>query len=199
MIKIREAIVVEGKYDKNTLAQIVDAPIFQTDGFGIFKDKEKMTLLRSAAQKRGLIVFTDSDGAGLVIRNHIKSAIPACYLKHAYIPDIFGKEKRKKVPGKEGLLGVEGMTTEVILNSLKASGATVEGESPTSGKPITKQVFMDLGLSGGSGSSEKRKRLQKTLNLPQNMSANALLQAVNLLYTPEELFEAVKAMGEENG
>ena len=108
MVKIKEAIVVEGRYDKNTLSQIVDAPILETAGFGIFKDKKQMALLRSVAEKRGLIVFTDSDGAGFVIRNHIKSAIPGKYLKHAYIPDIFGKERRKAAPGKEGKLGVEG-------------------------------------------------------------------------------------------
>ena len=127
MVKIREAILVEGRYDKNTLSQIVDAPILETAGFGIFKDKKQMALLRQVAQKRGLIVFTDSDGAGFVIRNHIKSSIPAKYLKHAYIPDIPGKEKRKSAPGKEGKLGVEGMTREVILESLRKAGATIEG------------------------------------------------------------------------
>ena len=128
MVKIKEAIVVEGRYDKNTLSQILDAPILETSGFGIFKDKQQMALLRTIAQNRGLIVFTDSDGAGFVIRNHIKSAIPGKYLKHAYIPDIYGKEKRKAAPGKEGKLGVEGMTREVILESLRRAGATIEGE-----------------------------------------------------------------------
>ena len=126
MVKVREAIVVEGRYDKNTLSQIVDAPIFETRGFGIFKDKEQMALLRAVALRRGLIVFTDSDGAGFVIRNHLKSAIPNQYLKHAYIPDIPGKEKRKAAPGKEGKLGVEGMPSDVILTALKDAGATFE-------------------------------------------------------------------------
>ena len=127
MVKIKEAIVVEGRYDKNTLSQILDAPILETSGFGIFKDKQQMALLRRIAESRGLIVFTDSDGAGFVIRNHIKSAIPGKYLKHAYIPDIYGKEKRKAAPGKEGKLGVEGMSREVILEALRRAGATIEG------------------------------------------------------------------------
>ena len=187
MVKIKEAIVVEGRYDKNTLSQIVDAPILETSGFGIFKDKKQMALLRQVAEKRGLIVFTDADGAGFVIRNHIKSAIPGKYLKHAYTPDIFGKERRKAAPGKEGKLGVEGMKREVILEALRKAGATIEGENCPQTNAITKQDLMDLGLSGGPGSSEKRLALMKKLSLPEHMSANALLQALNLLYSLEEL------------
>ena len=187
MIKIREAIVVEGRYDKNTLSQIVEAPILETAGFGIFKDKKQMALLRQAAEKRGLIVFTDSDGAGFVIRNHIKSAIPAKFLKHAYTPDILGKERRKAAPGKEGKLGVEGMTREIILEALRKAGATFEGKEAASTHQITKQDLMDLGLSGGADSSAKRLALLKKLNLPEHMSANAMLQALNLLYSLEEL------------
>ena len=189
MIKIREAIVVEGRYDKNTLSQIVDAPILETSGFGIFKDKKQMALLRQVAEKRGLIVFTDPDGAGFVIRNHIKSAIPARFLKHAYVPDIMGKERRKAAPGKEGKLGVEGMKPEIIVEALRRAGATVEGESSAPVQGITKQDLMDLGLSGGQDSSEKRLKLLKKLNLPEHMSANAMLQALNLLYTLDELKE----------
>lgn len=187
MVKIREAIVVEGRYDKNTLSQIVDAPILETSGFGIFKDKQQMALLRQVAQKRGLIVFTDSDGAGFVIRNHIKSAIPGKFLKHAYIPDIMGKERRKAAPGKEGKLGVEGMNREVILEALRRAGATMEGEQGTADHQISKQDLMELGLSGGADSSLKRKTLLHKLNLPEHMSANAMLQALNLLYSLEEL------------
>ena len=187
MVKVREAILVEGRYDKNTLSQIVDAPILETSGFGIFKDKKQMRLLRQVAEKRGLIVFTDSDGAGFVIRNHIKSAIPGRYLKHAYIPDIYGKEKRKAAPGKEGKLGVEGMTPEVILDCLRRAGATVEGESLCETNAITKQDLMELGLSGGPDASAKRLALMKKLDLPEHMSSNALLQALNLLYSLEEL------------
>lgn len=193
MVKIREAIVVEGRYDKNTLSQIVEAPILETSGFGIFKDKAQMALLRRVAQTRGLIVFTDSDGAGFVIRNHIKSAIPGKYLKHAYIPDIPGKEKRKAAPGKEGKLGVEGMKPEIILEALKKAGATIEGEESTFSGAITKQNLMALGLSGGPDAGEKRKKLLKKLNLPEHMSANAMLQALNLLYSLQELQEILRA------
>ena len=187
MVKIKEAIVVEGRYDKNTLSQIVDATILETSGFAIFKDKEQMSLLRRVAQKRGLVVFTDSDGAGFVIRNHIKSAIPAQYLKHAYIPDVYGKERRKAAPGKEGKLGVEGMTREVILDALRKCGATIEGENTAATGGITKQDLIALGLSVGADASAKRLALLKKLNLPEHMSANAMLQALNLLYTLEEL------------
>ena len=159
MVKVREAIVVEGRYDKNTLSQILDATILETSGFGIFKDKQQMDLLRRIAEKRGLIIFTDSDGAGFVIRNHIKSAIPAKYLKHAYTPDIFGKERRKTAPGKEGKLGVEGMDREVILEALRRAGATFEDWSAaTISRQITKPDMMALGLSGGKDSREKRKK-----------------------------------------
>lgn len=189
MVKIREAILVEGRYDKNTLSQIVDAPILETAGFGIFKDKKQLALLRQIAEKRGLIVFTDSDGAGFVIRNHIKSAIPGKYLKHAYIPDILGKERRKAAPGKEGKLGVEGMRPEVILEALRAAGATIEGEDVKEVHQITKQDLMALGLSGGPEASAKRLALLKKLNLPEHMSPNAMLQALNLLMDLEELKE----------
>jgi len=189
VVKIREAIVVEGRYDKNTLSQIVDAPILETSGFGIFKNKEQMALLRNVAQKRGLIVFTDADGAGFVIRNHIKSAIPNQYLKHAYTPDILGKERRKAAPGKEGKLGVEGMKREVILESLRRAGATFEGEANEElAQEITKADLMDLGLYG-PGSTEIRAKLVKKLDFPEKISTNGFLQALNLLYTKEELKE----------
>ena len=195
MVKIKEAILVEGRYDKNTLSQIVDAPILETSGRGIFKDKKQMALLRKVAQTRGLIVFTDSDGAGFVIRNHIKSAIPGKYLKHAYIPDIPGKEKRTSAPGKEGKLGGEGMPKEFLLDALRRSGATIEGENVTQPRQITKQDMMALGLSGGPDAAEKRLLLQKKLNLPEHMSANALLQALNLLLSLEELEQMITQNG----
>ena len=199
MLKIKEAIVVEGRYDKNTLSQLVDAPILETSGFGIMKDKQQLKLLRKVAQSRGLIVFTDSDGAGFVIRNFLKGAIPAQYLRHAYIPDIPGKERRKASPGKEGKLGVEGMTPQVILDALRKAGATVIGEEQArSPGNITKQDMMELGLSGGADSSFLRKKLLKKLDLPEHMSANALLQAVNLLYTLDELREILSQLGENH-
>lgn len=195
MVKIKEAILVEGRYDKNTLSQIVDAPILETAGFGIFKDKKQLKLLRQVAEKRGLIVFTDADGAGFVIRNHIKSAIPGKYLKHAYIPDIPGKEKRKDAPGKEGKLGVEGMTPEIILQALRNAGATIEGETQTrTAGGITKQDLFALGLSGTPCSEEKRKKLMKKLDLPEHMSPNALLQALNLLYDLDALTQLLDSI-----
>lgn len=194
MVKIREAILVEGRYDKNTLAQIVDAPILESSGFGIFKDKKQLALLRQVAQRRGLIVFTDSDGAGFVIRNHIKSAIPAQYLKHAYIPDVPGKERRKSAPGKEGKLGVEGMKPEVILEALRRAGATIEGERCAGTNQITKQDLMELGLSGGLNSSDRRKMLLRKLNFPEHMSPNAMLQALNLLMDLDELKELLASV-----
>ena len=192
MVRIQEAIVVEGRYDKNTLSQIVDAPILETNGFGIFKDKAQMDLLRRIARQRGIIVFTDSDGAGFVIRNHIKSLIPGKYLKHAYIPDVFGKERRKNAPGREGKLGVEGMSRDVILESLRRAGATFVGEESNEHRQeLTKTDLVELGLSGGPGSNEKRKRLMAELGFPAHMSANALLQALNLLYSKEELLDCL--------
>ena len=192
-IKIKEAIVVEGRYDKNTLSQIIDAPILETAGFGIFKNKEQMALLRKAAQLRGLIVFTDADGAGFVIRNHIKSAIPNQYLKHAYTPDIFGKERRKAAPGKEGKLGVEGMKRDVILEALRRAGATFE-DGAVESRHITKADMMELGLYG-PGSADRRAALIRHLGFPEKMSTNAFLQAVDLLYSPEELAQIVDSLG----
>ena len=199
MVKIKEAIVVEGRYDKNTLSQIVDAEILETSGFGIMKDKKQLALLRRVAEKRGLIIFTDSDGAGFVIRNDLKGAIDGKHLRHAYIPDIPGKERRKSAPGKEGKLGVEGMTPQVILDALRKAGATVLGEDEkrTPGN-ITKQDMMELGLSGAANSSALRKQLLKKLDLPEHMSSNALLQAVNLLYTRDELRQLLSQLGENH-
>ncbi len=199
MVKIKEAIVVEGRYDKNTLSQIVDAPIFQTNGFGIMKDKDQLALLRRVAQVRGLIVFTDSDGAGFVIRNYLKGAIPPQQLKHAYIPDIPGKERRKAAPGKEGKLGVEGMTPEVIMDCLRRAGATIEGDGPgREGTQITKQDLFRMGLSGGPDSKAKRLALLKHLRLPEHMSTNAMLQALNLLYSADQLCSIMEVLNTEN-
>ncbi len=194
MVKIREAIVVEGKYDKNMLSQIVDAPILQTDGFGIFKDKQQLKLLRQIAQKRGLIILTDSDGAGFVIRNYLKGAIQPEMIKHAYIPDIQGKERRKRSPSMEGKLGVEGMDPDVIMESLRRAGATIEGEDSARKPSITKHDLVELGLSGGHDSSMKRAAVLRRLDLPEHMSANALLQVLNLLYDQESLRSIVESL-----
>lgn len=192
MLKIREAIVVEGRYDKNTLSQIVDTLILETSGFGIFKNQEQMALLRKAAQRRGLIVLTDSDGAGFVIRNRIKGAVPQQYVKHAYIPDVYGKEKRKKRGGKEGKLGVEGMPPEVLEQVLHRAGATFLSENVTEKTcvpPLTKADLFAAGLTGGQDSAAKRLELMKKLELPEHMSANALLAVLNGCYSREELEE----------
>ena len=199
MVKIREAILVEGRYDKNTLCQIVDTAVFETKGFGIFKDKQQLSLLRRVAEKRGLIVFTDSDGAGFVIRNHVKASIDNRYLKHAYIPDVYGKERRKTAPGKEGKIGVEGMEKEVLLEALRRAGATMDEEQISSAGSITKQLMMELGLSGGADSGAKRSALMTKLDLPEHMSANALLQALNLLMRLDELEKIVETLEQNNG
>ncbi len=190
MLKLRQALVVEGKYDKNTLSQIVDAPIFVTNGFGIFKDRDMMALLRTVAKQRGLIVLTDADGAGLVIRNRIKSAIAPQYLLHAYIPDVYGKEKRKAAPGKEGKLGVEGMDPETLLMALRNAGAEfldADSEADRAQQPITKTDLYELGLSGRPDSRAKQLALKQQLGLPEHLSANALLTALNCICTRQGL------------
>ena len=188
--KLRQAIVVEGKYDQNTLRQLVDTAIFTTNGFTDMKDPALLRLLRQAAQTTGLIILTDSDGAGFLIRNTLKSALPETGVLHAYIPDLPGKEKRKAAPGKEGLLGVEGMTPEILLKALRDAGADFEDGSapPAKAEPITKQDLFALGLSGGPESAKKRAALLKALSLPAHMSANALLQALNVLFSRDEFF-----------
>lgn len=202
MLKIREAIVVEGRYDKNQLAQMVDAVIVETSGFGVFKDGERLALLRRLAEKRGIIVLTDSDGAGFVIRNFLKGAIPPEGVKHAYIPDIYGKERRKRAPGREGKLGVEGMRPEVLEEALRRAGATVEEEENRTDvscetsytqarRPITKTDLYLAGLSGGSGSAARRQALLKRLDLPEHMTANAMLEALNVFYSYQEFVDAV--------
>lgn len=195
-LKLRQAIVVEGKYDQNTLRQIVDTAIFTTNGFADMKDPALLHLLRQAAQTTGLIILTDSDGAGFLIRNTLKSALPETGVLHAFIPDLPGKEKRKAAPGKEGLLGVEGMTPEILLKALRNAGAEfADGSTPPPARePITKQDLFALGLSGGPESAKKRAALLKALSLPAHMSANALLQALNVLFSREEFFTQARRL-----
>ena len=188
MHKIREVILVEGRYDKNTLSQLVDAVILETSGFGIFNDKQKQKLLRTLAEARGLIVLTDSDGAGFVIRNFVKGCVDPALVKHAYIPDIFGKERRKATPSKEGKLGVEGMRPEVLLDALRRAGATIDGESAAPERTITKADLYARGLSGRDDSAEKRKALMKRLDLPEHLSATALLDVLNALMSREDFY-----------
>lgn len=193
--KLRQAIVVEGKYDRNTLLQLVDTAVFATNGFADMKDPALLRLLRHAAQTTGLIILTDSDGAGFLIRNTLKGMLPKEGVLHAYIPDIPGKERRKAAPGKEGLLGVEGMRPEIILQALRDAGGEFEDscEQPTR-EPITKQDFFALGLSGKPDSAARRGALLKELDLPAHMSANALLQAVNTLFSREEFLARVSEL-----
>ena len=188
MVRVKEVIIVEGRYDKNTLSQIVDATIVTTDGFGIFKAPEKQEMLRRLAAERGIIIFTDPDGAGAVIRSFLNGIIDPKLVKNAYIPDVLGKERRKAVPSKEGKLGVEGMTPEVILNALRSAGATMDDEQcPKFGAEMTKADLYALGLAGGQNSAAKRKMLQQAYALPEHMSSNALLQVLNILTTREDL------------
>ena len=195
-LRIRQAIVVEGKYDQNTLRQLVDTAIFTTNGFTGMKDPALLRLLQQAAQTTGLVILTDSDGAGFLIRNTLKSALPETGVLHAYIPDLPGKEKRKAAPGKEGLLGVEGMTPEILLKALRDAGAEfADGSTPPPARePITKQDLFALGLSGGPESAKKRAALLKALSLPAHMSANALLQALNVLFSREEFFTQARRL-----
>ena len=184
--KVKEVIVVEGRYDKNTLSQVVDAVIVELGGFAVFNDKEKQAFLRKLAKERGIILFADPDGAGFVIRNRVKGNIPEGRVLQAYVPDIYGKEKRKRKGGKEGKLGVEGMKPEVLLDALRRAGATIDEESTVKGNSITKADLYDLGLIGPD-SVEKRKTLCKRLELPEHLSANALVEVLNLLMSREEL------------
>lgn len=191
MLRIREAIVVEGRYDKNTLSQMVDTVIVETSGFGIFKDKERLALLRRLAEKRGLIVLTDPDGAGFVIRSHLKGSIPPEQVKHAYVPDVYGKERRKRRGGKEGKLGVEGMRPEVLERCLRAAGATILGEEAPEQewRHITRLDLYQDGLSGRPDSAARRRELLRRLDLPEHLSAKALPQVLDSLLSWEEYRE----------
>lgn len=185
--------MVEGRYDKNTLSQVVDATVITLGGFAVFNDKEKLAFLRRLAERQGLIVLTDSDGAGFLLRNYLKGALPKDRVKQAYIPDVKGKERRKRRGGKEGKLGVEGMRPEVLLEALRRAGATFEDAPPAErGEPLTKADLFALGLSGGEGSAERRRRLLKRLDLPEHLTANGLLEALNLLFRREELEALLK-------
>lgn len=189
MKKVKEVIVVEGRYDKNTISQVVDAAVVTLGGFAVFNDREKLAFLRRLAEQRGLIVLTDSDGAGFVIRNYLKGALPRDRVKQAYIPDIPGKERRKRTPGKEGKLGVEGMKPAVLLEALRRAGATFADEETVGERrkdPITKADLFALGLTGGTDSAAKRRALLKRMDLPEHLTPNGMLEALNLLYGREE-------------
>ncbi len=188
MTKVEEVIIVEGRYDKNALSQVVDAVILETAGFGIFHDRQKQRLFRRMAETRGLIILTDPDGAGFVIRNFLKGCVPPERVKHAYVPDISGKERRKSAPSREGKLGVEGMRPQVLLEALRRAGATFSGEGSQTpiGERISKADLYRLGLSGGAGSREKRAALLRRLDLPERLSADGLLDVLNALMSRED-------------
>ena len=200
MIRIREAIIVEGRYDVNTVKQLVDTVVLETGGFRIFSDRERLAMFRRLAQTRGLLILTDSDGAGMIIRNYLRGAIPPSQIKHAYIPEIFGKESRKRAPSKEGKLGVEGMKPDVLCMALARAGATVldgtEGETPIL-PPIKKADLYALGLSGRPGSEVRRKAVLHALQLPANLSANALIEFLNVVSDLEELTALVRKLETE--
>ena len=197
MLRIKEAIIVEGRYDKIKLSSLVDAPIIETGGFRVFNDKERQNLIRQVAASRGIIILTDSDGAGFVIRNFLKGAGPPERIKHCYIPQIRGKERRKAQAGKEGLLGVEGVTDEVIISALRRCGATILGEDAPKTNDITKADLCMLGLTGGENSAQRRQALLKSLDLPTYLSTNATLAALNCLFSLEELKEIMEVRSEK--
>ena len=194
MIQLKEAVIVEGKYDKIKLENILDALILTTDGFGIFKDKEKQTFLRRLARERGLIILTDSDSAGFLIRNFLQSSIPPPQLTHVYIPDLFGKEKRKAAPGKEGKLGVEGVSEQVLLDAFRRAGVTAQQSEQPPERPLTAADLFELGLSGAPNSTRKRKALLKKLALPERLSTTALLRVLNTCVPREAFYEAIKEL-----
>ncbi len=191
MLKLDSAVIVEGKYDKIRLERVVDATIIVTDGFGIFKNRELKSLIRRLAEKNGIIIFTDSDSAGMLIRNHIKSFVPPEYIKNVYAPQVPGKEKRKTESGKEGLLGVEGIDEKTLLNCFLNAGVTCSEIEKA--ERVTKQDLYELGFSGCTDSAAKRRRLLKELNLPQNMSGTAMLAALNALYDRDEALSLLSA------
>ena len=192
MLKIKEAIIVEGRYDKIKLKNLVDTAIIETNGFRVFSDKEKQSLIRRIADTRGILVFTDSDSAGFVIRNFLRGTVDKSKIKHCYIPQINGKEKRKAHTSKEGFLGVEGVSDKVIIEAIRKSGATIIGEEQeNAGEDVTKADLYRLGLSGRENSEKLRKALLKHLGMPSYLTANAMLSAINCLYSLEELRKIV--------
>lgn len=193
-IKLSEAVIVEGKYDKIKLSNILDAFIIETNGFAVFKDKTKLSFIKKLAKERGIIILTDSDHAGFMIRNYISSGVPKEQIKNVYIPDIFGKEKRKNAPSKEGKLGVEGMTKEVIVEALSKAGIT--SSKSVCSDLVTTVDFYDLGLTGGAGSKAKRKALCKVLDLPEFLSTSSLISCINNFMTKEEFYSVCQNLGD---
>ena len=195
MIKLKQAVIVEGRYDKIKLSNLLDALILTTDGFGIFKDKEKQAFLRRLAREQGLIILTDSDSAGFLIRNFLQSALPPEQITHVYIPDLFGKEKRKRAPGKEGKLGVEGVSEQVLLEAFARAGVTADRSDAAPAQRLTTADLFALGLSGKPDSAARRRALLQKLALPERLSASALLRVLNGYVTKEQFETALKEIG----
>lgn len=196
MIRCTMPVIVEGKYDKITLSNLIDGTIIETGGFGVFRNPELVEMLRVLARKTGIIILTDSDAAGFKIRNFIRSAVRDGKIVNVYIPDIYGKERRKTAPSKEGKLGVEGLRPEILEEAFRKAGIGVtQTERPD---PIRKSDFFFWGLSGTENAAERRLRLQKRLGFPERMSANALLGAVNVLYTRGEFSELLASLSPED-
>ena len=193
MISIRQAVIVEGKYDKIRLSSLLDTLILTTDGFAIFKDKEKMALIRRLAATRGIVVLTDSDSAGFLIRSHLTGCIPKEQIINAYIPDVYGKERRKSTPGKEGKLGVEGMSSQALLSALERAGVLCE-TVPAPGRAVTRADFYEDGFSGGPGSSDRRRALCRALGLPERLSQTALLEVINRIYNYDEYKKTAESL-----
>lgn len=184
-LTLKQAIIVEGKYDKIRLSSLVDAVIVPVNGFSVFKDKQTAALLRTLAEKNGVIILTDSDRSGFRIRTRIREITKGCRVTNVYIPDVKGKEKRKAEPSKEGLLGVEGMSAEILLDAFQKAGVFAEEESVQK-NPVTKADLLELSLIGGESSSEKRKALSRSLGLPEKLSSNLFLEIINSMFSKEE-------------
>ena len=195
-IKIKETIIVEGKYDKMRLSPLFDANIIELGGFQIYNNKDRLALIRRIADKNGIIILTDSDSAGFRLRHYLSSAIPKANIKNVFIPDVSGKEKRKAKPGKENLIGVEGMTTEVLISAFKKSGIDVENGSFERTEPFSKSFLYEAGLSGGENSSELRKKLCEHYSLPKMLTANSLAEILPIITTKAELLSAFEKLKE---
>ena len=197
-IKLSEAVIVEGKYDKIKLSNILDAFIIETNGFAVFKDKTKLSFIKKLAKERGIIILTDSDHAGFMIRNYISSGVPKEQIKNVYIPDIFGKEKRKAAPSKEGKIGVEGIDTQILLEAFRKAGV-ISNEADSEREPVTKLDLFEAGLSGGNNSAEKRSELLKYLGMPELMTTNAMLEIINTMMSRDEFMKITAKLSQRQG
>lgn len=198
MLHLEQAVIVEGKYDKIKLSSVVDAVIITTNGFSVIKDREKLEIIRFYAKNKGIIILTDSDSAGFKIRNFLKGAIPDGKITNVYIPDIFGKEKRKTAPSKEGKIGVEGIDTKILLEAFRKAGV-ISTEADSERKPVTKLDLFEAGLSGGNNSAEKRSELLKYLGMPELMTTNAMLEIINTMMSRSEFMEITDKLLQSQG